>query len=147
MYVVFNSFDKAENVDCKRINSLFGTEIEQLSFCVKTLLKLRENMQNNDLILFFILSCLVLLNHYFKWMQTLAGFRFFAVIQFLNRNSVKNGFDDCIWPSCSWKINLTKLGRKCVTDFFPVVTILSGNKSSTVGKPVYLSFKWCHICK
>lgn len=53
MYVVFNSFDKAENVDCKRINSLFGTEIEQLSFCVKTLLKLRENMQNNDLILFF----------------------------------------------------------------------------------------------
>lgn len=35
----------------------------------------------------------------------------------------------------------------CLADYFPVVTILSGNKSSTVAKPVYLSFKWCHICK
>ena len=32
-------------------------------------------------------------------------------------------------------------------DFFFVVTMLLGNKSYTVGKPVYFPFKWCQICK
>lgn len=54
MYVVF-SFDKAENVGHKRINYLFVTEIQQLSFCVKTLSMLRENMQNNDFFFFLTL--------------------------------------------------------------------------------------------
>ena len=32
-------------------------------------------------------------------------------------------------------------------DYFFVVTKLLGNKAYTIGKPVYLPFKWCHICK
>ena len=34
-----------------------------------------------------------------------------------------------------------------MADYFFIVTMLLGNKSYTVGKPVYFHFKWCHICK
>lgn len=30
---------------------------------------------------------------------------------------------------------------------FSVVTVLLGEESSAVGKPIYVSFKWCHICE
>ena len=36
---------------------------------------------------------------------------------------------------------------KCLVDYFFVVTMLLGNTSYTVGKPIYFPFKWCHICK
>lgn len=137
-----------------RMKSLFGTAVQQFCFCVKTLLMLRENMQNNRF-LFFIFSCLMLLNYYYTWMQTLppsivcnlSGFSFFfAVVQFLNRNSVSNGFDSLTVLFLENQLNQT--GKQmCLADFFPVLATLSGNKLSTVGEPVDLSFKWCHICK
>ena len=30
---------------------------------------------------------------------------------------------------------------------FPGITLVLGNKSCTIGEPVYFPFKWCHICK
>ena len=42
-----------------------------------------------------------------------------------------------------WQINIAQKVRT----FVFVVTMLLGNKSYTVGKPVYFPFKWCHICK
>ena len=35
----------------------------------------------------------------------------------------------------------------CLVYYFFVVKMLLGNKCYTTGKPVFLSFKWCHICK
>ena len=50
---------------------------------------------------------------------------------------------------CFHSKNKAQKVRKCCTflvDYFPV-TMLRGNKSYTVGKPVYFPNKWCHICK
>ena len=45
------------------------------------------------------------------------------------------------------KHSTQKKGNFCLVDYFFVVTMLLGNKSYTVGKPVYFPFKFCHICK
>lgn len=34
-----------------------------------------------------------------------------------------------------------------IAEFFFVVKMVLGNKSYTVGKPVYFPFEWCHICR